>query len=69
MIGPFGLLLAETNQIWYSVPLIVAISLVYSATRHEALSPILIQAARLGVMIAVFMLAIMAALGALASWL
>ncbi len=28
-------------DIWYSVPLIVAISLVYGATRHEEIRPIL----------------------------
>jgi hypothetical protein len=51
--------LAEINLIWYSLPLIVAISLVYSATRHEAMGPILSHAVRLGLMIAGFMAVIM----------
>ena len=65
----FILPLAEANLMWYSVPLIVVISLVYSATRHEAMGSILSHSARLGLMITLFMLAIMAALAALAWWL
>jgi hypothetical protein len=55
----FALPLAEVNLMWYSVPLIVAISLVYSATRHEAMAPIVSHAVRLGLMIAGFMAVIM----------
>jgi len=29
------------SQLWHLVPLILAVSLVYGATRHELLSPIL----------------------------
>lgn len=49
-----GILLAVA-QIWYAVPLIVSISLVYSATRHEFVGPILQHAVRLCVWIAGFM--------------
>ena len=31
---------------WYAVPLVVVISLVYAATRHELMKPILLHAAR-----------------------
>jgi hypothetical protein len=60
----FGLLplLAEINLMWYALPLVVAISLVYSATHHEAMRPILIHSARLAVMIIGFMAAIMVVL-------
>ncbi len=58
----FVLPLAEINLMWYSVPLIVAISLVYSATRHEAMGSILSHAVRLGLMIAAFMAVIMGVL-------
>jgi hypothetical protein len=44
----------EAN-IWYSVPAIIAISLVYSATRHEEMGPILRHAVRLGLWIGGFM--------------
>jgi hypothetical protein len=33
---------------WYALPLILAISLVYAATRHEAMEPLLRHAARVG---------------------
>jgi hypothetical protein len=61
------LLLADTNMMWYAPPLIAAISLVYAATHHERLTPILIHAVRLALMIAGFMLLIMVVL-ALISW-
>lgn len=67
----FGLMLplAEINLLWYSVPLIVAISLVYSATRHEEMAPILAHSVRLAITIAVFMAIIMAVLALLSWWL
>jgi hypothetical protein len=64
-----GLLMAQTSMMWYSLPLIVVISLVYSATRHEAMGAILSHALRLGTMIAVFMAAIWVALAAVSAWL
>lgn len=50
----FAVLLAVA-QIWYALPLVVSISLVYAATRHEQVGSILQHAVRLGVWIAVFM--------------
>ncbi|HEX3728044.1 MAG TPA: hypothetical protein VHV08_17455 [Pirellulales bacterium] len=69
MIIQAAILLAETNLMWYAIPLIIAISLVYSATRHEAMSAIMAHAARLGVMITAFMAAIMIVLAGLSWWL
>lgn len=40
-------LLAELlahNQLWYLFPLVVTVSLVYGATRHELMKPILANA-------------------------
>ena len=54
--------LAEINMMWYAVPLILVISLVYAATHHEAMSAILGHATRLALMISGFMVAIMIAL-------
>ncbi len=48
-------LFAAIAQIWYSVPLVVSVSLVYAATRHEAMQPILVHAARTAAWIAGFM--------------
>jgi hypothetical protein len=42
-------------QIWYAFPLIVAISFVYGATRHEYWPEILINSVRTAVWILVFM--------------
>ncbi len=47
------------NQLWYAAPLIVSLSLVYAATRHETLEPILWHALRFslwttGLMVVVF---------------
>ena len=65
-----GLLpLAAINLMWYAVPLVVVISLVYSATRHEETSAILTHAVRLGVMITLFMTAIMIVLALISWWL
>jgi len=40
LIGLIGL---GTAQIWYSVPLVIVISLVWGATRHERLPEIIAQ--------------------------
>ena len=59
--------LAMDSSMWYALPLIVVISLVYAATHHEAMQPILQHAARLAVMITGFMLLFMVVL-AFISW-
>lgn len=61
--------LADVHLMWYSLPLIVVISVVYSATRHEALAPIFAHAARLALTIASFMAAILIFLAVLGWWL
>jgi len=60
-------LLATGNDLWYAVPLVIAISLVYAATRHEKNEQILVAAARIGTWICGFMFAIFVVL-ALISW-
>ena len=49
-------LLAEITRMWYALPLIVVISLVYGATRHEQPKPILEHAVRFGGWIVMFMI-------------
>jgi hypothetical protein len=61
--------LADVNLMWYSLPLIVVISVVYSATRHEQLGAIFSHAVRLGIMITLFLAAILALLALLSWWL
>ncbi len=43
------------NRLWYALPLLVSVSLVYAATRHEELPPILNHAWRFALWIALFM--------------
>jgi hypothetical protein len=45
----------ELIDMWYAVPLIIVVSLVYSATRHEEPVAILTHALRFGLWIAGFM--------------
>lgn len=60
-------ILADMN-LWYALPLIVSVSLVCAATRHETISPILNHAVRFALWIFVFMGGVMGLL-ALMDWL
>ncbi len=55
------------SRLWYAVPLIIAVSLVYGATRHELMGPILQHSFRTAAWIAGFMVVIFAVL-AFMSW-
>lgn len=59
--------LIGASRLWYSLPLIISISLVYGATRHELMPQIIEHAVRFGVWILTFMLAIFA-VTVLLSW-
>lgn len=64
----FNVLFAEysriwNNSLWYALPIIVAVSLVYAGTRHEQMGPILVHAGRVAVWIGSFMLAVFAVIG------
>jgi hypothetical protein len=50
------------SQLWFALPLIVAVSLVYGATRHELMGPILNHAFRAATWILGFMAIIFAIL-------
>lgn len=54
--------IVDVKDFLYAVPLIVSLSLVYSATRHEQMEPILIHAVRVGVWILGFMAIVFAVL-------
>jgi hypothetical protein len=56
------------NELWYALPLVVVVSLVYSATRHESFEPILKHAARFAAWIVGFMTLVLVILMFLA-WL
>jgi len=42
-------------DVWYALPAILAVSLVYAATRHERMRPIFIHAGRVALWIVGFM--------------
>jgi len=56
------------SDLWYAVPLIIAVSLVYSATRHEQMRPILHHAVRTAVWIVGFMAVVFAILWLVDWW-
>ena len=58
----------ENCDLWYAVPLIVAVSLVYSATHYEETGQILRNAGRTGVWILGFMAVVFGVL-VLLGWL
>ena len=53
---------AHIHNLYFALPLIVVVSLVYSATRNEYMGPILSGALRVAIWIIVFMLIIFAIL-------
>lgn len=55
------------ERLWYALPLLVAVSLVYAATRHEQVGPILHHAWRFGLWVAVFM-GVVAAIVQITTW-
>ena len=52
----------QSDYMWYALPLVIFVSLVYSATRHEQMTPILSHAVRIGVWIIGFMAVILVVL-------
>ena len=56
------LLAASTGLLWHAIPMILIVSLVYGATRHELMGPILHHAFRTAIWITGFMLIIAAVL-------
>jgi len=61
-MNPIVLAAADIAQLWYALPLIVVVSLVYAATRHEEMGPILAHAIRIGGWIVSFMAIVFAVL-------
>jgi len=57
-----------TSRLWYALPLIVAVSLVYAATRHEMMGPIIRHAAHTFVWIVGFMVVVGLVLFLLTFW-
>ena len=68
---PFLPLLASIwdMKIWYGLPLVVAVCLVYAATRHEDMGPIFKHAARTAVYFIAFFAVFFAVLYLIGWWL
>ncbi len=62
-------LFATINQLWYLLPLIVSVSLVYGATRHELMVPILQNSLRAGIWISGFIAVIFGILFVMSWWI
>ena len=69
MFPHVALLAAGENQIWYLLPLVVAVSLVWSATRHEEMGLILRRALRAGLTILGLLAAAFVLLFLISRWL
>jgi hypothetical protein len=52
-------------SLWYALPLVVSVSMVCAATRHELIRPIIEHAVRFGAWLLVFMAVFMVLLGLL----
>ena len=64
LVTPF-LMAGMFDRLWYAVPLIVVVSLVYAATRHEVMAPILDHAFKFGTSIVLFMFGVFVVLFAI----
>jgi hypothetical protein len=56
------------HRLWHAVPLIVTVSLVYAATRHEEMGPIVVHAVRFAIWVVVFMVIVAAVIQVL-TWM
>ncbi len=56
------------NQLWYLLPLVIVVSLVYGATRHELMGPILAHAWRFGMWVMTFIAVIFVVLFIVSTW-
>ena len=64
----FLLMALGINDFWYALPLVIVVSLVYSATRHEQMAPILAHAFRIGIWIVGFMVIVFLVLLLISWW-
>jgi hypothetical protein len=58
LLNPLILATLATTKLWHLAPLLTSVSLVYAATRHELVGPILLHALRFAIWIILFMAAV-----------
>jgi hypothetical protein len=56
------------RDLWYALPLVIAVSAVYAATRHELLGPIIAHSFRVAGWILTFMAIIFVVIEGLSWW-
>jgi hypothetical protein len=56
------------SKLWYLVPLLVSISMVYASTRHEHLGPIVIHAVRFAIWLLIAMAVVFVAVLLMSQW-
>ena len=69
MIDALLLAITGTSDFWYALPLVVAVSLVYAATRHERTELILQHAVRTAIWIVGFMAVVFVILWLITWWI
>ena len=69
MIDHFLLAFVGPDDLWYALPLVIAVSLVYAATRHEQTNLILRHAVRTAAWIVGFMAGVFAVLWLMDWWM
>jgi len=62
------LAILDLKMLWYALPLMIAVSLVYAATRHEAMGPILHHAVRIGGYVVSFMFMVFVVFWLISLW-
>ena len=68
LLASIPMLVGMTPRIWYAIPLVVVISLVYGATRHENLREIFVHSFRSAVWVVGFMAVIFALIWVAGFW-
>ena len=68
MVNHLLLAAMGASDLWYALPLVIVISLVYAATRHEQTPAILVHALRTAVWIVGFMAVVFVLLWLINCW-
>ena len=62
------LAIVALGDLWYALPLVIAVSMVYAATRHELTGPILLHSVRVAGWILGFLAMIFVVIEGLSWW-
>jgi len=68
LLHPFLAMSLWQARLWYAIPLVLVVSLVYGATRHERMKDIIEQSIRIGIGLIGFMSAIFIVIWLIGFW-